>query len=166
MFNLIYIDNKLKFVIVFQFIANINNCFDSKKIVKLSNYNKNNYIIDLVFNIESSHNSLYFLLKKKLNVFQNYLHNNKTFKKIRCLISFVETLVMFVSKKNKNFRFCVDYCDLNVITIKNCYFLFFINKTLNCLIDVYYFTKLNFKNVLSHLYSCKKQIKNCVSNSL
>ena len=55
--------------------------------------------------------------------------------------------IMFVAKKNENFCFCVDYCDLNAITIKNCYFLFFIDKTLNCLIDARYFTKLNFKNI-------------------
>ena len=53
---------------------------------------------------------------------------------------------MFVAKKNESFRFCVDYCDLNVITIKNRYSLFFINETLNRLIDIRYFTKLNFKN--------------------
>ena len=51
------------------------------------------------------------------------------------------------NKKNKNYCLCVDYRDLNVITIKNCYFLFFIDKTLNRLIDAQYFTKLNFKNI-------------------
>ena len=74
------------------------------------------------------------------------MHNNKIFKKIRRLTNFVETLIMFVAKKNKNFRFCVDYRDLNAITIKNRHFLFFIDETLNCLIDAHYFTKLNFKN--------------------
>ena len=54
---------------------------------------------------------------------------------------------MFVAKKNENFCFCIDYRDLNVITIKNCYFLFFIDETLNRLIDARYFTKLNFKNI-------------------
>ena len=74
------------------------------------------------------------------------MHNNKVFEKIRRSTNFVETFIMFVAKKNESFRFYIDYRDLNVITIKNCYFLFFINKTLNCLIDVHYFTKLNFKN--------------------
>ena len=75
------------------------------------------------------------------------MYNNKIFEKIRRSTNFVEKFIIFVTKKNENFRFCVDYRDLNVITIKNCYFSFFINETLNCLIDAHYFTKLNFKNV-------------------
>ena len=75
------------------------------------------------------------------------MYNNEIFEKIRRLTNFVEALIMFVTKKNKNFCFCVDYRDLNAITIKNRYFLFFIDEMLNCLINARYFTKLNFKNV-------------------
>ena len=74
------------------------------------------------------------------------MYNNKVFEKIRRSTNFVETFIIFVAKKNENFCFCVDYRDLNIITIKNRYFLFFIDETLNCLIDAHYFTKLNFKN--------------------
>ena len=80
------------------------------------------------------------------------MYNNKVFEKIRRLTNFVEAFIMFVTKKNKNFCFYVDYCNLNVITIKNCYFLFFIDETLNYLINVRYFTKLNFKNVYYYIY--------------
>ena len=69
MFNLTRVDNKLKFVIVFQFIVNINNYFNFKKIVKLFKYNKNNYIINFVFHVKLSYNSFYFFSKKKLNMF-------------------------------------------------------------------------------------------------
>ena len=41
---------------------------------------------------------------------------------------------------------CVDYRDLNVIIIKNKCFLFLIEKTLDRLINVAYFTKFNLKN--------------------
>ena len=78
---------------------------------------------------------------------QNYLHNNEKLNKIKRFISFAKAFIMFVTKKNKNLCLCVDYRDLNIITIKNCYFLFFIDKTLNRLIDARYFTKLNFKNI-------------------
>ena len=88
-----------------------------------------------MFNAKSSHNSFYFFFEKKLNVLQNYLYNNKKSNKIKQFTNFAKTLIMFITKKNKNFRLCVDYRNLNVITIKNCYFLFFINKTLNRLID-------------------------------
>ena len=53
---------------------------------------------------------------------------------------------MFVFKKNENFRLCVDYRNLNVITIKNRYF-FFIDETLNRLINARYFIKLNLRDV-------------------
>ena len=111
------------------------------------NYNKNNYIINLIFNAKLSHNSFYCFFEKKLNVLQNYLHNNEKFNKIKRFTSFAKAFIIFVTKKNKSFYLCIDYRDLNVITIKNRYFLFFINKTLNRLINAQYFTKLNFKNV-------------------
>ena len=100
-----------------------------------------------MFNAKSLHNSLYFFFEKKLNVLQNYLYNNEKSNKIKQFTNFAKTFIIFVTKKNKNFRLCVDYRDLNIIIIKNRYFLFFINKTLNRLINAQYFTKLNFKNI-------------------
>ncbi len=50
-------------------------------------------------------------------------------------------------KKNNKLRLCVNYRDLNAITIKNRYSLFLIIKTLNRLNDLKYFIKLNLKNV-------------------
>ena len=135
----------------------MSDCFDNKKIVKLLNYNKNDYVIDLMFNAKSPHNLFYFFFEKKLNVLQNYLHNNKKSNKIKRFTNFAKAFIMFITKKNKNFRLCVDYRDLNVITIKNRYFLFFINKTLNRLINAQYFTKLNFKNIY---YRIRIRVKN------
>ena len=54
--------------------------------------------------------------------------------------------MLFVFKNNEKFRLCVKYKNLNIITIKNKFFLL-IKKTLNRLISVKYFTKLNFKNI-------------------
>jgi hypothetical protein len=41
----------------------------------------------------------------------------------------------------------MNYRDLNKITIKDYYFLFLINKTLDRLISAAYYTKLNFKDI-------------------
>ena len=101
----------------------------------------------MIFDTKSSYNSLYFFFEKKLNVLQNYLHNNEKSNKIKRFTNFAKAFIMFVTKKNKNFRLCVDYRNLNIIIIKNRYFLFFIDKTLNRLINAQYFTKLNFKNI-------------------
>ena len=69
MFSLTCVNDKSKLVIVSQFIADMSNCFNLKKIVKLSEYNENDYAIDFVFDVKPPHDSLYFFLKKKLNVF-------------------------------------------------------------------------------------------------
>ena len=54
-------------------------------------------------------------------------------------------LFQFCSSKNskKKFRFCVNYRDLNVVIVKNRYFLFLIFETLNRLNRVKIFIKLN-----------------------
>ena len=44
-------------------------------------------------------------------------------------------------------RLCVDYRELNKVIIKNRYFLFLINETLNHLNNVKRFIKLDFKNI-------------------
>jgi len=54
--------------------------------------------------------------------------------------------MLFILKSDNNLRLCVDYRSFNVITIKNKFFLSLIKKTLNRLIDVVYFTKLDLKN--------------------
>ncbi len=50
-------------------------------------------------------------------------------------------------KKNDELRLCVNYRDLNAITIKNHHLLFLIIKTLNRLNEFKCFIKLNLKNV-------------------
>ena len=51
--------------------------------------------------------------------------------------------VLFVKKPGGGLQFCVDYCDLNALTIKNQYPLPLIRETLNRLCKAVYFTKLN-----------------------
>jgi len=50
-------------------------------------------------------------------------------------------------KKNNKLRLCVNYRDLNAITIKNRHLLSLIIKTLNRLNEFKCFIKLNLKNV-------------------
>ena len=55
--------------------------------------------------------------------------------------------MFFVFKKNNNLYFYVNYKELNVLIIKNKYSFFLIDKTLNRLMNVIYFIKLDFKNM-------------------
>ncbi len=90
---------------------------------------------------------LYILFEKKFAVFRDYLLENQILEYICKSTNYASILILFVFKKNSIFRFCINYRKLNSITIKNRYLLFFIEKTLNRLIDIYYFIKLDLKNI-------------------
>ena len=123
------------------------NCFDSKNAKMFLTHENENHVINLKFEKESSYDSLYALSKKKLQILQNYLLKNLALNRIRESFNLIETLMLFIFKKNENLRLCVNYRNLNVIIIKNKCFLSLIKETLNRLMSAVYFTKLNFKNI-------------------
>ncbi len=127
-------------------IKNYNDVFDLKNAFILSNYKKKNHDIDLLLSKELFYELLYSLFKKELDILQEYLLKNLALDRIRKFISLVNALMLFVLKSNNSLRLCVNYCNLNVIIIKNKCSLSLIKKTLNRLINVVYFTKLNLKN--------------------
>jgi len=127
-------------------IKNYNNDFDSKNAFIFLNYKKKNYNINLLLSKEFLYKLLYFFFKKKLDILQEYLLKNLTLNRIYKFISLVDVLMLFVLKSDNSLRLYINYCNLNVIIIKNKCSLSLIEKTLNRLIDVVYFTKLNLKN--------------------
>jgi len=136
-------------------IKNYNNIFDSKNVFTLFNYKKENYNINLLSNKEFFYKLLYFFFEKKLDILQKYLLKNLTLNRICKSISFVDISILFVSKNNSSLRLYIDYYNFNIIIIKNRYFLFLIKKTLNCLINAVYFTKLDFKNTYYRIRICQ-----------
>jgi len=127
-------------------IKNYNDVFDLKNAFILSNYKKKNHDIDLLLSKELFYELLYSFFKKELDILQEYLLKNLALDRIRKFISLVNALMLFVLKSDNSLRLCINYCNLNVIIIKNKYSLSLIKKTLNRLINVVYFTKLNLKN--------------------
>jgi len=123
------------------------NYFFKTNIFLLLKYNKNNYTIDLQFDIELLFKFLYILFEKKLAIFRDYLLENQILEYICESTNCTNISILFVFKKNSIFRFYINYRELNSITIKNRYLLFFIKKTLNRLISVYYFIKFDLKNI-------------------
>ena len=71
---------------------------------------------------------IYILFSKKLKELRKYLKINERKEFIRKSQSFAEHSILFVSKKDEELRFCVDYRKLNEITIKNRYSLFNIEE--------------------------------------
>ena len=122
------------------------NVFSPKTATTLPFYKTHNHAINLLFEKTSPYKPLYLMFQKKLKILQEYFKNNLANGRIRHSIADVETPVLFVSKNNNELRLCVDYKKLNTITLKNKIFLPFIDETLNRLIDVKYFIKLNLKN--------------------
>ena len=66
--------------------------------------------------------------------------------------SFTGASILFVSKKNGELRFCVNYQDLNVIIIKNWYSLSLISELLDCLNSSTVFSKINLKAAYHHIW--------------
>jgi hypothetical protein len=77
---------------------------------------------------------LYNLLELQLEALQEYLANALRKKWIRPFISLIRAPILFILKKDRGLRLCVDYRGLNKIIIKNRHPLPLINKTLDRLI--------------------------------
>ena len=122
------------------------NCFDSKNAKMLFIHENENHVINLKFDKKSLYDFFYALSEKKFQVLWNYLLKNLTLNRIRKFFNFVETLILFIFKKNNSLRLYVNYRDLNIIIIKNKCSLFLIKKTFDRLINVAYFTKFNLMN--------------------
>ena len=74
---------------------------------------------------------------------QKYLKDHLSKGFIRVSSSSVTSLVIFVKKPEDKLHLCVNYCDLNNLTVKNQYSLPLIWETLNLMISSVIFTKLD-----------------------
>ena len=132
---------------LFELLESYKNCFDFKNTKILFEHKNENYVINLIFDPKPSYESFYTFFEIELDVLKDYLLKNLILNCIRESTSRVNVLMFFVFRKNKDFRLCVDYKELNVLIIKNkCLFLL-IDETLNRFVNAAYFIKFEFKNV-------------------
>ena len=120
--------------------------FDNELTKMLFKQNYENHVINLIENKKSSYMLLYNLSQIELTKLRRYLNNVLIKKWIKFSISLASVSILFVFKKDKELRLCVNYKSLNVIIIKNHHSLSFIIETLNRLCDIKRFIKLNLKN--------------------
>ncbi len=69
--------------------------------------------------------------------------------------SFAKAFVLFVKKLNESFYLCVNYHDLNEITVKNNYSLSLLSETLNCFAHAKHFIKIDICNIYHCIQICK-----------
>ena len=131
---------------LFTFLKSYENCFDFKNAKIFFEHEDENHVINLLSSAKSSYESFYTFFKTKFEILRNYLLKNLILNCIREFTNRANASMFFVFKKNDSFRLCVNYKELNALIIKNKCSLFLINETLNRLMNVVYFIKLNFKN--------------------
>ena len=94
----------------------------------LSQYKSWDHKILLITKISPKIGPIYILFHIKLETLRNYLDKNLKKNFIREVKIIAEFPILFILKKNKKLRLCVDYRKLNVITIKDKYLLLNIGK--------------------------------------
>jgi hypothetical protein len=98
-----------------------------------------------------SFESVYNLSMTELELLKEYLDEFLTKGFIVLSSSFVDASILFVKKSKDDLRLCVDYKELNAITIKNRYSISLVNQLLNRLSDVKKFTKLNIQTTYNFI---------------
>ena len=134
---------------IFEFIRIRKNAsvFSEIDVSTFFNHENNDHVIDLMQNKKSFFESLYNMSQTKLKILAKYIRKNLIFDRIREFTSSAITSILFIFKKNEKLQLCVNYRNLNAITIKNRHSLFLIEETLNRLMKTRYFIKLNLKDV-------------------
>jgi Reverse transcriptase (RNA-dependent DNA polymerase) len=100
---------------------------------------------------------LYNISEDELLVFRKFLDENLAKGFIRTSVSPVASLVLFAKKPGGGLCFCVDYCTLNTITIKNHYPLPLIQEILAWLSRAKIYTKLDVIAVFNRIRIAEKQ---------
>ena len=68
----------------------------------------------------------------------------------------MRTFIFFIFKKNKSLKFCINYQNLNIVTIKNQYLLLLIDEMLNQLMNVQIFFKIDLQNAYHQIHIAEK----------
>ena len=92
-----------------------------------------NYNILLLSDKQSSYLPLKEMFQNELKILKNYFKKNLIKRFIHFNNSSTAVLILFIKKSLNNLYLCINYQKLNDITVKNCYLLSLIKKTLKCL---------------------------------
>ena len=117
--------------------------FFKQKVNMLLQHEPHDHAIHLKKNAQSPNSALYDISHNEVTKLRRYLNENFNKEFIRVNRFEIAVSVLFVKKLDENFRFCVNYKNLNAVIVKNRYFLFLIFEILNRFNRVKIFIKLN-----------------------
>jgi hypothetical protein len=87
------------------------------------------------------------LFADELRILRVYIEKNLEKEFITSFTFFAAILILFTKKNDDELRLCVNYRELNEITIKNCYFLSLIEEAMNRLVEIKIYIKLDIRVV-------------------
>jgi hypothetical protein len=124
------------------------------------NLEKPRLVLDIEHKIDTFSNlpfrPIYNLFTRELATLRAYLDIALEKGWIWHSISLAGALILFVLKKDKGLRLCVNYCALNKVTRKNRLALLLITEILNQLTRAVYLSKVNLKNAYYCILVAKK----------
>ncbi len=128
------------------------NIFFKKNVDILSLHWVHDHVIHFKEDAQSLVFALYNMSRDEILELRRYLNENLSKDFIQ--VSHFQTIisVLFIKKLKENLYFCVNYWDLNTITVKNQYSLFLISETLNHLNQAKIFIKLNIISAFNQLW--------------
>ncbi len=113
----------------------------------LNTHDQMKHFIDLMKSKMSRIESIYKMTWDELAVIQDYLDSALEKKWIHSSSNSAEASVLFVKKSNESLHLCMNYRDLNKITVKNNYSLSLLSETLNRFASARHFIKIDIHNV-------------------
>ncbi len=111
-----------------------------------------NHVIHLKENAQCSIFALYDISRDEILELRHYLNENLSKDFIQVSHFQMIISVLFIKKLEEELCFCVNYQDLNTITVKNWYSLSLISKMLNHLSQAKIFIKLNIISAFNQLW--------------
>ncbi len=128
------------------------NVFFKKNVDILSLHQAHNHVIHFKEDAQFSVFALYDMSRDEILELRCYLNENLSKDFIQVNHSQMIIFVLFIKKFEEELCFCMNYWDLNVITVKNRYSLSLISKMLNHLNWAKIFIKLNIISAFNQLW--------------
>jgi len=125
--------------------------FFKKNVDILSSHRAHDHVIHLKEDAQSSVFALYDMSRDEILELRRYLNENLSKDFIQVSRSQMIISVLFVKKLEEELHFCMNYRDLNAITVKNRYSLSLISEMLNHLSRAKIFIKLNIISAFNRL---------------